>query len=155
MQHAHCAVILQSSFIFFFCFWLGGDFIFSIAPISIIFLGQFHTFLCTDTAFCFQKYCFFYLFSEDSYETCGPRRYGDPTDVPRLFIVRYKRNSTNADAKVEKITKTIWDSFQEDVDLASQLVARYNGSEDIPEVKNFTNLWFGLLLLTNLSNYVS
>lgn len=76
-------------------------------------------------------------------------------DVPRLFIVRYKRNSTKADAKVEKITKTIWDSFQEDVDLASQLVARYNGSQDIPEVKNFTNLWFGLLLLTSLSNYVT
>lgn len=81
-----------------------------------------------------KKYCFFYLFSEDSYETCGPRRYEDPTDVPRLFIVRYKRNSTKADANVEKVTKTIWDSSQEDVNLASQLVARYNGSEDITQI---------------------
>ncbi|RWR81536.1 DnaJ domain-containing protein [Cinnamomum micranthum f. kanehirae] len=81
-----------------------------------------------------KKYCFFYLFSEDSYETCGPRRYEDPTDVPRLFIVRYKKNSTKADVKVEKITKTIWDSSQEDVNLASQLVARYNGSEDITQI---------------------
>lgn len=82
-----------------------------------------------------KKYCFFYIFSEDSYETCGPRRYGDPTDVPRLFIVRYKRNSTEADAQGEKIPKTIWNSFQEEaVNLASQLVARYNGSMDISEM---------------------
>lgn len=116
-------------------------------------------FLRTDIASCIQKYCFFYLFSEDSYETCGPRRYEDPADVPRLFIVRYKRNSTKADAKVEKITKTIWDSSQEDVNLASQLVARYNGSEDITQVKNFTQLQVGYdmiksgkLLFTDLSN---
>ncbi|XP_010258427.1 PREDICTED: uncharacterized protein LOC104598200 [Nelumbo nucifera] len=78
-------------------------------------------------------YCFFYLHSENSYETCGPRR--DPNDVPQLFIVRYKRNSTEADIKVERKPRTIWDTLQDnDVDPASQLVARYNDSGDIPQV---------------------
>ncbi|KAK1267539.1 hypothetical protein QJS04_geneDACA000558 [Acorus gramineus] len=82
-----------------------------------------------------KKYCFFYLHSEDSYETCGPRRYGDPTDTPRLFIIRYKRNATESTTKVEKKVKTIWDTLQEeDANLASQLVARYNGSEDKSEI---------------------
>ncbi|KAF6148154.1 hypothetical protein GIB67_011929 [Kingdonia uniflora] len=81
-----------------------------------------------------KKYCFFYINSESSYETCGLRR--DIVDVPELFIVRYKRNSTKAETKIERRPKTIWDSFQEDVDddLASQLVARYNGSVDIPQI---------------------
>ncbi|KAK1314644.1 hypothetical protein QJS10_CPA06g00451 [Acorus calamus] len=73
--------------------------------------------------------------SEDSYETCGPRRYGDLTDTPRLFIIRYKRNATESATKVEKKVKTIWDTLQEeDANLASQLVARYNGSEDQSEI---------------------
>ncbi|XP_077213966.1 DNAJ heat shock N-terminal domain-containing protein isoform X2 [Tasmannia lanceolata] len=82
-----------------------------------------------------KQYCFFYLHSEDSYQTCGPRRYEDPTDLPQLFIVRYQRNSTKDESKVEKKRKTIWDSFEEvDTNLASQLVARYNGSMDISEI---------------------
>ncbi|XP_042502470.1 dnaJ homolog subfamily C member 16 [Macadamia integrifolia] len=79
-----------------------------------------------------KKYCFFYLHSENSYETCGPRR--GLNDVPQLFIVRYKRNSTEDETKVEKKPKTIWDTLQNDVDPASQLVARYNGSNDIPQI---------------------
>lgn len=80
-----------------------------------------------------QQYCFFYIHSEDSYDTCGPRR--DVADVPQLFIVRYKRNATVDDLKVERRPKGIWNPFQEeDVDPASQLVARYNGSGEIPEV---------------------
>ncbi|KAF8399510.1 hypothetical protein HHK36_015377 [Tetracentron sinense] len=79
------------------------------------------------------KYCFFYLHSENSYETCGPRR--DISDVAQLFLVRYKRNSTEDNIKVERKPKTIWNTFHdEDVDPASQLVARYNGSEDIPQI---------------------
>ncbi|KAJ4974179.1 hypothetical protein NE237_007353 [Protea cynaroides] len=79
-----------------------------------------------------KTYCSFYLHSEYSYETCGPRR--DLNDVPRVFIVRYKLNFTENETKVEKKPKTIWDTLQDDVDPASQLVARYNGSNDIPEI---------------------
>lgn len=80
-----------------------------------------------------KQYCFFYIHSEDSYDTCGPRR--DVADVPQLFIVRYKRNATVDDLKVERRPKGIWNPFQEeDVDPASQLVARYNGSGEIPEI---------------------
>lgn len=69
------------------------------------------------------------------YETCGPRR--DLTDVPRLFIVRYKRNSTEDDmtVEVEKRPQSIWDTFQgKELDPASQLVARYNGSSEVLQV---------------------
>lgn len=80
-----------------------------------------------------QKYCFFYLHSETSYDTCGPRR--DLADVPRLFIVRYKRNLSEESIKVERKPKNIWTLLEdEDVDPASQLVARFNGSDEIPEV---------------------
>lgn len=83
-----------------------------------------------------QTYCSFYLHSETSYETCGPRRYADIDDVPLLFLVRYRRNSTENNLKGEKKKKSIWDLSQdvEDSNLASQLVARYNGSEDVSEV---------------------
>ncbi|KAG1334440.1 DnaJ subfamily C member 10 [Cocos nucifera] len=82
-----------------------------------------------------KKYCMFYLFSDDAYETCGPRRYGDLTDVPRLFIVRYKRNSTEANVKVKKWPQSIWDTLSEqNANFASQLVARYKGSQDIYEI---------------------
>ncbi|KAF2311303.1 hypothetical protein GH714_021603 [Hevea brasiliensis] len=74
-----------------------------------------------------QKYCFFYLHSETSYDTCGPRR--DLTDVPRLFIVRYKRNATQDNVRIRK------NVFEyEEADPASQLVARYNGSDKIPQI---------------------
>ncbi|WCJ35916.1 DNAJ heat shock N-terminal domain-containing protein [Euphorbia peplus] len=74
-----------------------------------------------------QKYCFFYLHSETSYDTCGPRR--DLADVPRLFVVRYKRNVTQ---DIVKVNKNILEDDNED--LASQLVARYNGSDEIPQI---------------------
>lgn len=83
-----------------------------------------------------QKYCLFYLYSENIQETCGPRGYV-PTDVPRLFIVRYKRNSTENElmAKRKAKAKNIWNTYQEEnINVASQLVARYNGSEDVHEV---------------------
>lgn len=80
-----------------------------------------------------QRYCSFYLYSETAFETCGPRR--DLSDVPRLFIVRYKRNATAENIKVARKPKNIWDVWQdEEVDPASQLVVRYNGSNEIPEV---------------------
>ncbi|KAI3907609.1 hypothetical protein MKW98_016253 [Papaver atlanticum] len=82
-----------------------------------------------------QKYCFFYIHTETSFETCGPRR--DMTDVPQIIIVRYKRNSTKQDEpKVAKRQpKTIWDTFEEDnEDLASQLVAKYDGTMETQEI---------------------
>ncbi|KAA8542456.1 hypothetical protein F0562_023408 [Nyssa sinensis] len=79
------------------------------------------------------RFCFFYIHSENSYETCGPRR--DLTDVPELFIIRYRRNDTEDSIKIEKKPKNILDAFQnEDVDPASQLVARYNGSVEVQQI---------------------
>ncbi|THF99344.1 hypothetical protein TEA_007664 [Camellia sinensis var. sinensis] len=77
-----------------------------------------------------QRYCFFHTQMENSYETCGPRR--DITDVPQLIIVRYKRNATEDSIKnEEKKPKNMLEAFlNDDVDPASQLVARYNGSEE-------------------------
>ncbi|KAF5204410.1 Dnaj heat shock n-terminal domain-containing protein [Thalictrum thalictroides] len=84
-----------------------------------------------------KKYCFFYINSESSYETCGPRR--DLSDVPELIIVRYKRNFTQEE-KVERKPKSIWETFEGDnEDLASQLVAKYNGSGDIPQIINWVS----------------
>ncbi|KAK2655544.1 hypothetical protein Ddye_008596 [Dipteronia dyeriana] len=80
-----------------------------------------------------ERYCSFYLYCETAFETCGPRR--DLSDVPRLFVVRYKRNATAENIKVVGKPKNIWDVWQyEEVDPASQLVVRYNGSTEIPEI---------------------
>ncbi|MCL7031837.1 hypothetical protein MKW94_029295 [Papaver nudicaule] len=82
-----------------------------------------------------QKYCFFYIHSETSFETCGQRR--DMIDVPQIIIVRYKRNSTKQDEPkaAKRQPKTIWDTFEEDnEDLASQLVAKYDGTMETPEI---------------------
>ncbi|KAF2318002.1 hypothetical protein GH714_041329 [Hevea brasiliensis] len=65
--------------------------------------------------------------TETSYDTCRPRR--DLTDVPRLFIVHYKRNATQDNVNVRK------NEFEhEDADPASQLVARYCSSDEIPQI---------------------
>ncbi|CAN6578136.1 unnamed protein product [Malus baccata var. baccata] len=80
-----------------------------------------------------KKYCLFFLQSENSHETCGERT--DMTDVPQLFIVRYKRNVTEESDKPEKKPKSIWDAVQDqELDPASQLVAKYNGSDDTQEI---------------------
>ncbi|XP_022736002.1 uncharacterized protein LOC111289319 isoform X2 [Durio zibethinus] len=79
-----------------------------------------------------KNYCFFYLNMENSYETCGPRRV--PTDLPRLFIVRYERNATEDTVKVEKKTKSIWEFHQQEVDPAAQLSVTYNGSAEISQI---------------------
>ncbi|XP_062030161.1 uncharacterized protein LOC133746019 [Rosa rugosa] len=80
-----------------------------------------------------KKYCLFFLQSETSYETCGSRT--DMTDVPKLFIIRYKRNVSEESEKPEGKPKSIWDSLQDqELDPAAQLVAKYNGSDEIPEI---------------------
>ncbi|CAL5362244.1 unnamed protein product [Camellia sinensis] len=70
----------------------------------------------------------------NSYETCGPRR--DIIDIPQLIIVHYKRNATKDSIKIEeKKPKNILEAFlNDDVDPASQLVTRYNGSEESSEI---------------------
>ncbi|MCL7025101.1 hypothetical protein MKW94_015262, partial [Papaver nudicaule] len=79
-----------------------------------------------------QKYCFFYFNSEKSFEACGPRR--DVTDVPQIVIVRYKRSSAQRE-EPKRQHKTIWDIFKEDdEDLASQLVAKYDGTMETQEI---------------------
>ncbi|CAL5362259.1 unnamed protein product [Camellia sinensis] len=73
------------------------------------------------------------LVLKNNYETCGPRR--DIMDIPQLIIVRYKRNATKDSNKIEeKKPKNILEAFlNDDVNPASQLVARYNGSEESSE----------------------
>lgn len=56
----------------------------------------------------------------------------DLSDVPRLFIVRYKRDATKAK---EMKPKSMFDTSSDDPDLAAQLVALYNGSSEISEVR--------------------
>ncbi|KAA3456947.1 Thioredoxin-like protein [Gossypium australe] len=67
-----------------------------------------------------------------SYETCGPRRV--PTDVPRLFIIRYERNATEDTFKVDKKAKSIWEFHQQEVDPAAQLSVTYNGSAEVSRI---------------------
>lgn len=53
-----------------------------------------------------------------------------------MLIVRYKRNASEDSIKIDRKPKNILEAFHDDdVDPASQLVARYNGSEEIPEVR--------------------
>ncbi|KAM7269149.1 hypothetical protein ACFE04_024646 [Oxalis oulophora] len=83
-----------------------------------------------------QKYCSFYVHSETSYETCGPRV---PTDVPAVFIVRYKRNSTEETTNTEKKPKSPLAFNFEEPDPAAQLVVRYNGTEEVTEIINWVS----------------
>ncbi|KAH9777889.1 J domain-containing protein [Citrus sinensis] len=109
----------------------------SLAPAAVAFRNKRLTFAWLDGE-AQDRYCSFYLFSETSFETCGARR--DMSDVPRLFIVRYKRNTTEDEAKIERKPRNIWDAMQEqEVDPASQLVVRYNGSDEIPQIAKWVS----------------
>ncbi|KAK6123167.1 hypothetical protein DH2020_043069 [Rehmannia glutinosa] len=80
-----------------------------------------------------QRYCSFNIHSEDSYETCGPRR--SMTDVARLFIVRYERNADNENLDTKKQTNNILHAwYHTEADPVSTLVAKYNGSTEISEI---------------------
>lgn len=69
------------------------------------------------------------------------------TDVAQLFIVRYKRNSTEDNMKPERKKNSIWDALQEqELDSASQLVARYNGSAETLEVQVPSSEFFSFFL---------
>ncbi|CAH8391081.1 unnamed protein product [Eruca vesicaria subsp. sativa] len=81
------------------------------------------------------KYCFFYVQSETSYDTCGTRK--SPIDVPRILIIRYHRNATesaNLEKKTSNWPKTVWESEADDVDPAAQLVVSYDGPAETPEI---------------------
>ncbi|XP_039035457.1 uncharacterized protein LOC120171919 [Hibiscus syriacus] len=78
------------------------------------------------------NYCFFYLNTESSIETCGPRRV--PTDVPRLFIIRYERNATEDTFKVQNKAKSIWEFHQQEVDPAARLSVTFNGSAEVSQI---------------------
>ncbi|KAL7598254.1 hypothetical protein Lser_V15G21596 [Lactuca serriola] len=80
-----------------------------------------------------KRFCLFYVNVEESFDTCGPRR--DVTDVPRLFLVRYKRNDTEANKINEKNSMNMFATIaSKDVDPTSQLVALYKGLDEAPQI---------------------
>ncbi|PWA69856.1 DNAJ heat shock N-terminal domain-containing protein [Artemisia annua] len=80
-----------------------------------------------------KRFCLFYVNVEDSHDTCGPRR--DITDAPRLFLVRYKRNDTEVNKKVEENPMNMFASMaSRDADPTSQLVALYKGLDETPQI---------------------
>nr|GEV86646.1 DnaJ heat shock N-terminal domain-containing protein [Tanacetum cinerariifolium] len=80
-----------------------------------------------------KRFCMFYVNVEDSHDTCGPRR--DITDAPRLFLVRYKRNDTEVNKKVEENPMNMFASMaSRDADPTSQLVALYKGLDETPQI---------------------
>ncbi|KAH6796477.1 hypothetical protein C2S52_000242 [Perilla frutescens var. hirtella] len=79
------------------------------------------------------RYCFFHLHSEDSFETCGPRR--GIVDAARLFIVRYERFPRDENLDSKKHDNNILHAwYQTETDPVSTLVAKYNGSSEISEI---------------------
>ncbi|KAL8244129.1 hypothetical protein R6Q59_010387 [Mikania micrantha] len=80
-----------------------------------------------------KRFCMFYVNVENSLDTCGPRR--DITDTPRLFIVRYKRNDTEVNKKIEENSINMFATMaSRDMDPTSQLVALYKGLNEIPQI---------------------
>eukprot|EP00250_Pteridium_aquilinum_P014265 c21878_g1_i1 orf=59-1981(-) len=84
-----------------------------------------------------KQVCYFYLNSETVYETCGAKSFPDQSDVPQIFIVRYRRHPKDREKISAKKTQvnTMWQKLlEEDEDLASQIVAKYNGSLEAGEL---------------------
>ncbi|XP_073138309.1 uncharacterized protein [Henckelia pumila] len=80
-----------------------------------------------------QKYCFFHIHSESSYDTCGPRR--DIVDVAQLFLVRYERDDSEEKIETDKQATNMYQAWhQTEIDPVSTLVAKYNGSTEISEI---------------------
>lgn len=80
-----------------------------------------------------QRYCFFNLHSEDSFETCGPRR--GIVDAATLFIVRYQRFPRDESVDTKRQENILHSWYQTEADPVSTLVAKYNGSKETPEVR--------------------
>ena len=89
-----------------------------------------------------KEFCYFYLHSPTMFEACGPRKYGEVEDVPKLFLVRYQRRFLSSEEEVEQEkqkallrARNIWMSLQEDNEnIASQLVSKYNGEIEVAHV---------------------
>ncbi|KAJ4793561.1 DNAJ heat shock family protein [Rhynchospora pubera] len=81
-----------------------------------------------------KKLCLFYLNPEDAEGACGPR-YGD-YELPRVFIVRFQRRTKEEEENLKKRTKqsAMQSLLQEGGNSASQLVAKYNGTQEADEV---------------------
>jgi hypothetical protein len=73
------------------------------------------------------------------FEACGARRFGD-IDVPKIFLVRYQHQNITVEEAIKEANKqrrarNLWAALQDDTEnIASQLVSKYNGSEEVSEV---------------------
>jgi hypothetical protein len=95
-----------------------------------------------------KDFCYFYLHSANMFEACGARRYGD-IDVPKIFLVRYQRQNITVEEAINEANKqrrahNLWAALQDDTEnIASQLVSKYNGSEEVSEVPSL----FAILMM--------
>ncbi|KAG0592049.1 hypothetical protein KC19_1G220600 [Ceratodon purpureus] len=89
-----------------------------------------------------KDFCYFYLHSPTMFEACGPRRYGEVDDLPKIFLIRYHRKPLTIEDldRLEKEkalrAKNVWTSLlsEDNENVASQLVSKYNGSTDTGEI---------------------
>ncbi|KAL6657022.1 hypothetical protein ACP70R_004802 [Stipagrostis hirtigluma subsp. patula] len=88
-----------------------------------------------------KKLCAFYL-ATDYNGACGPSGFGDDNDKPELFIVRFQRNATYEALKAEKKNNLMEALQGQHTPDASQLVARYNGPDEIQEI----NKWISQII---------
>ncbi|KEH33294.1 putative protein-disulfide reductase [Medicago truncatula] len=106
----------------------------SLAPVVDAFKRKRLTFAWLDSEK--QKdYCQFYLGEGASEATCGQRK--GMTDIPRLLVIRYLRNSSAIDTRTQDLSK--WKSLLvqdliDDTDQAGQFVAGYKGTADDSEI---------------------
>jgi hypothetical protein len=85
-----------------------------------------------------QAVCYFYLNSENVHESCGAKSFREQEDVPRVFIIRYRRHPKDREkfGTKKKHVNNIWQRLlEDDDDLASQIVAKYNGSLQTHDVR--------------------
>ncbi|KAI3691129.1 hypothetical protein L2E82_49347 [Cichorium intybus] len=83
-----------------------------------------------------KRFCLFYVNGEDSHDTWGPRR--DITDIPRLFLVHYKRNDTEANKNIDKNSMNMFATIaSRDVDPTSHLVSLYKGLDETSQARTY------------------
>ncbi|KAL5198956.1 hypothetical protein ABZP36_002468 [Zizania latifolia] len=88
-----------------------------------------------------KKFCAFYL-ANDYSGACGPGGFGDENDKSELFIIRFQRNATYEALKAGKTNNLIETLQGHHTTDASQLVARYNGPDEIQEI----NKWISQII---------
>ncbi|KAK7411427.1 hypothetical protein VNO78_02860 [Psophocarpus tetragonolobus] len=85
-----------------------------------------------------KDYCQFYLGNAASDHTCGQQR--GVTDIPRLFVIRYMRNSSTVELRKEEKTKwkaLLVQDLINDSDQAGQFVAGYKGEDDVSQITHW------------------